>query len=82
MGLSITARIVCDKCTVNNADLSSVDSPIPNGWMKDQGYANIMTGSSVALIGYYCPTCIDTFGTKALVKVTSDIADGLTDPRA
>lgn len=78
MGLLLTASLLCDKCAVTTADLDSVDAPIPSGWLKDQGYANISGGSSVSLIGYYCGTCITTHGTKALVKNTADLAEGLT----
>lgn len=78
MGLQITARLVCDKCNVTTANLDSVDAPIPDGWMKDQGYANIAGGVSAALIGYYCDSCIQANGTKSLVKGTADMCPDLT----
>lgn len=83
MGLTISAQVSCDNCNgVNtpNASLSDPGAPLPNSWCRVQGYANISNGDSEAIDGYFCPVCVTTQGTRALVKKTADVNDDLTDP--
>lgn len=79
MGLVIHITCVCDKCTVNQVELANTDTPLPDQWMRAQGYANISAGTSAAINGYFCPTCIQTYGTRDLVKVAADLCSDLTD---
>lgn len=78
MGLVIQAKLVCDKDGSTEHVLGAVDDPTPDGWLKDQGYANVGGGVQAALVGYYCPGCIASFGTRALVKQTADLCGDLT----
>ena len=83
MGLVITASVLCDNC--NGAQtpatpLQSADSPLPNDWCRIQGYANISNGASESIDGYFCPVCVASQGTKALLKKTADISTDLTVP--
>lgn len=85
MGLNITASVKCDNCNgVNTPDaqLQSPDDPLPNSWCRVQGYANTSNGTSEAINGYFCPVCVTSQGTKALVKKTADISPDLTSTPA
>lgn len=78
MGLQIDASILCDNCNLTTASLEGPDAPLPNDWLRVQGYA-ISNDSSVAIEGYFCPQCIASVGSRALVKKAADISSGLTD---
>jgi hypothetical protein len=80
VGLIITAKLQCDKDGQTQIDIASEDAPIPDGWCKIQGYSNIGNGASAALTGYFCPTCVNTYGTKSLVSTTADLCPDLTAP--
>lgn len=83
MGLQITASILCDNCNGSNTPLTSIqspDAPLPNGWCRVQGYANISNGSSESIDGFFCPVCVASQGTMSLVKKTADISSDLTGP--
>lgn len=82
MGLTIHASVLCDNCNVVTTDLSSVDAPLPESWMRVQGYANISAGTSDAIIGYFCPTCVGAVAVKDLVKKAADVSPDLTQVAA
>lgn len=74
MGLKNVTTLTCDKDLVNTASMESPDSPLPDGWMKVQGYANNASGESDSIVGYFCPICIQQYGTKDLVKTATEIS--------
>lgn len=78
MGLQVNATILCDNCNITTASMESVDAPLPNDWIHVQGYA-ISNDSSVPVEGYFCPQCIASVGSRALVKKAADISSGLTE---
>lgn len=78
MGLVIQASVLCDNCSTTREDLVSIDAPMPAAWMTMQGYANVSDGSSAAILGYFCPGCVDQQGTRALVQKAVDLTPDLT----
>lgn len=78
MGLVITASVLCDNCNVATVPLQNADAPLPNDWMRVQGYANVSGGASDSINGYFCPVCITDQGIKALVKKAADVSPDLT----
>lgn len=81
MGLNITAAVLCDNCNgaqTPSTPLQSPEAPLPNNWLRVQGYANISNGTSEPIDGYFCPLCVGSQGTKALVKKAADISPDLT----
>lgn len=72
MGLVIVASLVCDKDLVNTAPLQSPDSPIPDGWIKVQGYVN--GASENEILGFFCPVCVGQYGVNSLVKTADDLS--------
>lgn len=81
MGLQITASVLCDNCVGSITPLTPIqspDAPLPEGWCRTQGYANISGGESEAVDGYFCPPCVTQQGTRALVKKAADISPDLT----
>jgi hypothetical protein len=78
MGLVTTTHVVDDKDLTTTADLDSPDSPLPDGWLKVQGYATIQGQDAIPLVGYFSPASVSLYGTKELVKTAADVSMGLS----
>jgi len=79
MGLVANLTLTCDKDLTTTATLDNADAPIPDGWLKVNGYPNVMNGAQASLMAYFCPQCVTTYGTRSLVKTAADICPDLTD---
>lgn len=75
MGLIISASLLCDNDNTATTALPSADAPLPDGWLKVEGYANIGGGESNPIIGYFCPACVASQGIKALAKKADDVSN-------
>lgn len=74
MGLIIVASLLCDNCNVVTANLASADAPMPESWMRVQGYATVTNAPCAGIDGYFCPTCVGDFSVKDLVKKAADVS--------
>lgn len=79
MGITISATVLCDNCNITTVGLASPDVPLPNGWMRVQGYASVSSGNSLGVNGYFCPTCVGAVSSKELVKKSADVSPDLTE---
>lgn len=80
MGLVINASVLCDNCNgaqTPSTQLQNQDAPLPANWLRVQGYANVSSGTSDSIDGYFCPVCVGAQGIKALVKKAADVSSDL-----